>query len=301
LFCGTGCLTVAAVPATTMSLKGSVKSFNPGKGFGFIIGADGADVFVHIKACTDGMVPQQGDLLTYDIQPSQIKPGQMQACNVTGGTGMPQEKGGGKGFGKGGGGGGTGKFTGSVKSFNAKNGFGFIVGPDGSDVFLHIKACVDGNTPQQGDTITYDMEPSKSKPGQMVASNATGGTGHASGGKGGGFGGPPPSFGGGGFGGKGGYSKGDKGDYYGGGKGDYFGGGGKDYYGGGKGGGFDGGKSDYFGGGKGYSFGGGKDFGGKGGFEGDYGCGGFGGKMGGGFGGKMGGGFGDFGKGGMFY
>merc|ERR1719271_2081581 len=92
----------------------------------------------------------------------------MQACNASGGTGA---KGGGKGQP------GTGTMFGQCKSFNTEKGFGFIIGPDGGDIFLHIKAVVDGSTPQQGDNLQFDLEPSRTKPDQMAAANVTGGTG----------------------------------------------------------------------------------------------------------------------------
>lgn len=163
-----------------MANQGSVKSFNPDKGFGFIVGADGNDVFLHIKSCTDGGVPQKGDIVAYDTEPSQTKPGQLSATNVTGGTGTA---GGRKAAA------GTGAHQGTCKSFSAKSGFGFINGQDGADVFLHARQVVDGSIPQQGDMLQFDLEPSPSKPGQMQAVNVTGGTGWGDFGKGKGGGG----------------------------------------------------------------------------------------------------------------
>jgi cold shock CspA family protein len=201
-----------------MATTGTVKSFNVTKGFGFITMADGSDIFVHAKSCTDGGVPKVGDILSFTMEPSE-KSGKMQATNVTGGTGIPGP--GGKGIQ------GTGSMQGTCKSFNAEKGFGFITGADGSDVFVHRSGMVDGSTPQAGDTITFDVEPSKQKPDQMQAVNATGGTGYdtGKGGKGGGWG--MDSWGGGGWGGggygasKGGWGGGGggKGGPYGGGKG----------------------------------------------------------------------------------
>eukprot|EP00441_Pelagodinium_beii_P017959 CAMPEP_0197654098 /NCGR_PEP_ID=MMETSP1338-20131121/38650_1 /TAXON_ID=43686 ORGANISM="Pelagodinium beii, Strain RCC1491" /NCGR_SAMPLE_ID=MMETSP1338 /ASSEMBLY_ACC=CAM_ASM_000754 /LENGTH=246 /DNA_ID=CAMNT_0043229485 /DNA_START=41 /DNA_END=781 /DNA_ORIENTATION=- len=166
-----------------MSYQGTVKNFRQDKGFGFITASDGQDVFVHVKACTDGGIPQQGDVVQYDLVESKTKPGSMQAANVTGGSGS-EGGGGGKGFGGKGGGGGTGSIQGRVKYWSSDKGFGFIEGADGNDIFLHSKSLVDGSTPQQGDTISFDMEPSKIKPGQMQATNATGGTGGGGGGYG---------------------------------------------------------------------------------------------------------------------
>jgi CspA family cold shock protein len=160
-----------------MSNTGEIKSFNPDKGFGFIIGPDGDDVFCHIKACTDGAVPQKGDTVSFDMEPSQSKPGQMTATNVTGGSGTA-----------GGRVKGTGAHTGTCKSFSPKSGFGFIIGEDGQDIFLHVKGMVDGSQPNQGDMLQFDVEPSATKPGQMQAINVTGGSGFQSMGWGKGFG-----------------------------------------------------------------------------------------------------------------
>jgi len=80
-----------------MSYQGTVKAFREDKGFGFITAEDGTEVFVHVAACVDGGQPQQGDTVVFDVEESQVKPGQMQACNVSGGTG---QMGGGKGKGK---------------------------------------------------------------------------------------------------------------------------------------------------------------------------------------------------------
>lgn len=157
-----------------MSLQGTVKLFRPESGFGFITSAEGTDVFLHIKdVVPEGSVPQKGDVVAYDVQESKIKPGQMQASNVTGATGTAGAKGGGKGSGVVG----TGAFTGACKQYNGDKGFGFIIGEDGTDIFLHVGGMVDGSTPQKGDQLQFDIEESKLKPGQLQATNITGGTG----------------------------------------------------------------------------------------------------------------------------
>mmetsp|Transcript_35317 Transcript_35317/g.53087 ORF Transcript_35317/g.53087 Transcript_35317/m.53087 type:complete len:255 (+) Transcript_35317:72-836(+) len=172
-----------------MSCHGKVKSFNDGKGWGFL-SYDGHDVFVHIKDCKGGK-PEPGDEVRFDLDPDRAANGQKKAINVQGGTGLmeacrkPQGQmqgfGGGKG-GKGGhhrvgGGGGAmpGAHTGRVKSFHNQNGWGFI-DFQGQDVFLHVRECV-GTQPQQGDIVTFNVEDSPSKPGQLRATNVTGGTG----------------------------------------------------------------------------------------------------------------------------
>mmetsp|Transcript_71994 Transcript_71994/g.203323 ORF Transcript_71994/g.203323 Transcript_71994/m.203323 type:complete len:195 (+) Transcript_71994:40-624(+) len=65
--------------------------------------------------------------------------------------------------------------SGTVKSFNAQKGFGFI-DFEGTDVFVHMKDC-QGGCPQPGDTLHFDVEDSATKPGSKKASNVTGGGG----------------------------------------------------------------------------------------------------------------------------
>ena len=156
-----------------MACKGQVKSFGPDKGFGFIINPDGGpDIFLPLKACVDGKVPQKCDMVSFDVEESSLKPGQLQAKNVSGGTAVAKVAGP------------PGAHAGYVKKFDLLNGFGFITGLDGSDIFLHRNAVVDGTIPQEGDYVSYDVGESSSKPGQMVASNVQGGTGSKGGGKG---------------------------------------------------------------------------------------------------------------------
>ena len=62
--------------------NGTVKWFNPGKGFGFIEQEDGADVFVHHSAINaDGFKSlNEGDRVSFDIEQGQKGPA---AANVT--------------------------------------------------------------------------------------------------------------------------------------------------------------------------------------------------------------------------
>lgn len=71
-----------------MSCKGKVKSFNPGRGFGFITDKDG-DTFFLEKHCDDGKQPKKGDIVFFDKVPGQGKSCKFEARNVTGGTGEP--------------------------------------------------------------------------------------------------------------------------------------------------------------------------------------------------------------------
>jgi len=67
---------------------------------------------------------------------------------------------------------------GIVKTFNGMKGWGFI-DCNGTDIFCHIKDCTGGppgGQPKAGDILTFDLEPSKNKPGMMQAKNIRGGS-----------------------------------------------------------------------------------------------------------------------------
>jgi CspA family cold shock protein len=49
-------------------MKGTVKFFNEMKGFGFIAGEDGKDVFVHKTSLEDGLVLHDNDAVTFDVE-----------------------------------------------------------------------------------------------------------------------------------------------------------------------------------------------------------------------------------------
>jgi len=146
--------------------KGTVKFFNPQKGFGFIVRDDGGeDVFVHISA-----VEQAGLTDLADGQPLEFtlvdRGGRISATNLRiEGDPMPVERSGG-----GGGAGGAGgpqrqltgeKASGTVKFFNAMKGFGFIQRDDGQpDAFVHISAVERAGIPtlNEGDRLEFELE-----------------------------------------------------------------------------------------------------------------------------------------------
>jgi len=49
--------------------------------------------------------------------------------------------------------------TGSVKWFDPKKGFGFIVGPEGQDVFVHFSSIEGGGfrSLRDGDVVEYEL------------------------------------------------------------------------------------------------------------------------------------------------
>ena len=49
-------------------MKGTVKFFNEGKGFGFIAGEDGKEVFVHKSSIEEGVTLHYKDSVTFDVE-----------------------------------------------------------------------------------------------------------------------------------------------------------------------------------------------------------------------------------------
>ena len=107
--------------------------------------------------------------------------------------------------------GGTGPVEAQVKWYNARKGFGFVLGPDGQDVFFHASALTEAGIepPETGDTLVCEI--GTDRQGRRLVTRITerklGDGGGAprrpfGGGAGGGFGDRPPrrDFGGGGFG-----------------------------------------------------------------------------------------------------
>jgi CspA family cold shock protein len=67
--------------------SGTVKWFNPDKGFGFISDDEGGeDVFVHFSAImSDGFrTLKEGQKVNFDVEPDPKDAGKMRAVNVTG-------------------------------------------------------------------------------------------------------------------------------------------------------------------------------------------------------------------------
>ena len=67
-------------------LNGTVKWFNSEKGYGFISNDDGSgDVFVHFSAiqCEGFKKLEEGQKVTYEVEPDPKDNGKMRAINVT--------------------------------------------------------------------------------------------------------------------------------------------------------------------------------------------------------------------------
>ncbi len=55
-------------------MKGKVKMFNSARGFGFITGEDGKDVYVHTTAIQDGATLAVGDSVEYEVEEGERGP-----------------------------------------------------------------------------------------------------------------------------------------------------------------------------------------------------------------------------------
>jgi CspA family cold shock protein len=60
-------------------MKGTIKWFNDRKGYGFITGEDGKDIFIHRNDVPMGINLNENDQVEYEIQKSERGP---QAINV---------------------------------------------------------------------------------------------------------------------------------------------------------------------------------------------------------------------------
>jgi CspA family cold shock protein len=128
------------------SVRGTVKWFNPDKGFGFVTLADGADCFLHASALARaGVSVTEGDAVLMRVGQSprgrqvtevlEVQPGQgpqrRPAPAAGGGRARPGSRPGNSGPAV--------EARGTVKWWNAAKGFGFITPADGTkDVFVHV-------------------------------------------------------------------------------------------------------------------------------------------------------------------
>ncbi|MFH0973328.1 MAG: cold shock domain-containing protein [Candidatus Micrarchaeota archaeon] len=55
-------------------MKGKVKMFDAARGFGFVTGDDGKDVYVHTSAIEGGAVLAVGDAVDYEVESSERGP-----------------------------------------------------------------------------------------------------------------------------------------------------------------------------------------------------------------------------------
>jgi CspA family cold shock protein len=160
---------------------GTVKFFNPNKGFGFISPSDGGgDVFVHISAVERAGMSglNEGDELSFELEQDRRtgkqSAGDLQlisAGSPSPGRGAPPRSGfrEDRGFRDDRGpprshesrGAVSGSGTGTVKWFNQTKGFGFIQPNEGGgDIFVHISAVERAGLSglNEGQRVSYELE-----------------------------------------------------------------------------------------------------------------------------------------------
>ncbi|MCX6777475.1 MAG: cold shock domain-containing protein [Candidatus Micrarchaeota archaeon] len=55
-------------------MKGKIKMFNAARGFGFVTGDDGKDVYVHTSAIEGGVALAVGDVVEYEVETNERGP-----------------------------------------------------------------------------------------------------------------------------------------------------------------------------------------------------------------------------------
>ena len=70
-------------------MNGKVKFFNRSKGFGFIVGDDGKEYFVHMSALGQGVFLNENDDVTFEVEEGERGP---KAVNVQKGSAAPTEE-----------------------------------------------------------------------------------------------------------------------------------------------------------------------------------------------------------------
>jgi len=177
----------SAKPADPNKLYGTVKWFNMGKQFGFIIPQGGGDdLFFHFSECLKGIVPAEGDQVEYSLKEdtqgktigakvknkTQKSPANPAVVGVSGQQPVPMQQmaqqfpafqayaGGAAAAAYPG----YGRKTGTVKFFDDAKGYGFVI-PDngGRDIHVH-KSNVMGGELAKDDAVEYDEQNINGKP-----------------------------------------------------------------------------------------------------------------------------------------
>eukprot|EP00441_Pelagodinium_beii_P017121 CAMPEP_0197656476 /NCGR_PEP_ID=MMETSP1338-20131121/42021_1 /TAXON_ID=43686 ORGANISM="Pelagodinium beii, Strain RCC1491" /NCGR_SAMPLE_ID=MMETSP1338 /ASSEMBLY_ACC=CAM_ASM_000754 /LENGTH=203 /DNA_ID=CAMNT_0043232489 /DNA_START=58 /DNA_END=666 /DNA_ORIENTATION=- len=140
-----------------MTSQGMLKSYSPATKWGFIT-MDGQDIFFH-KNDVKGRPPKEGDVLTFNLVPSEKQAGKMVAKEIEGGTL-----------------GGT--LEGTVKWYCPWKGYGYIdIGEESH--FVHHSDVLAKEEPKllEGQTVWFDIGASPKDESKTVCKNVVGGPG----------------------------------------------------------------------------------------------------------------------------
>ncbi len=128
-----------------MGVLGTMAWYEPGKGYGFATpDGGGPEVFVHSSAIVTGGVLAAGQRVAFLVGEGERGPQAEHVVPLGAGAGQPAAADG---------------ADGTVSWYDEDKGFGFIT-PDagGPDVFVHVKALVEGLTwLTEGDRVAYEV------------------------------------------------------------------------------------------------------------------------------------------------
>jgi CspA family cold shock protein len=135
-------------PGTALGVLGTVKWYEPAKGYGFATPDDGGgEVFVHSSAIVTGGVVVAGQRVAFLIGEGERGPQAEHVLPLDAGAGRGAEADSADGA------------DGTVAWYDEGKGFGFITPDDGGeDVFVHVRALVEGLTwLTEGDRVVYEV------------------------------------------------------------------------------------------------------------------------------------------------
>jgi cold shock protein len=131
--------------STTVGVLGSIKWYEPAKGYGFATpDGGGPEVFVHSSAIVTGGVVATGQRVAFLITDGERGPQAEHLVPLGPGAGSPPAADG---------------ADGTVSWYDEGKGFGFVTPDAGSeDVFVHVRALAEGLTwLTEGDRVSYEV------------------------------------------------------------------------------------------------------------------------------------------------
>jgi CspA family cold shock protein len=138
-------VTGAIAADAALGVLGTVKWYEPAKGYGFVTAdSGGSEIFVHSSAIVTGGVVTAGQRVAFLIGEGERGPQAEHVVPLAADAGQPAAADG---------------ADGTVSWYDEGKGFGFVT-PDagGGDVFVHVRALTDGLTGlSEGDRVSYEV------------------------------------------------------------------------------------------------------------------------------------------------